>query len=196
MNEAAIINVRFFIVIVLFVIFLIISFSFVSWVIKTSNRFKIMKVKIGEADAGIGVALQKRYDTLTKLMQTVKAYAKHEIDTLTKMVELRQGLSGASIAEKADYAHKLDSAASQIQVVAESYPELRSSDNYRQFQDAILDSEDHLQAARRLYNNNVSSYNQAIVVFPASIIANMSHMTPLAFFEIEETRRQDVAIDL
>jgi LemA protein len=182
--------------IVLLVILLIIAFSFISWVIKTSNRFKIMKVKIGEADAGIGVALQKRYDTLTKLMQTVKAYAKHEVDTLTKMVELRQGLSGASISQKADYAHKLDDAAAQIQVVAENYPELRSSDNYRQFQDAILDSEDHLQAARRLYNNNVSAFNQAIVVFPASIIASASHFTPLSFFEIEEAKRQDVTIDL
>jgi LemA protein len=182
--------------IVLLVILLIIVISFFGWIIKTSNNFKIMKVKIGEADAGIGVALQKRYDTLTKLMQTVKAYAKHEVDTLTKMVELRQGLSGASIAEKADYAHKLDSAASQIQVVAESYPELRSSDNYRQFQDAILDSEDHLQAARRLYNNNISAFNQAIVVFPASIIANASHLTPLGFFEIEEAKRGDVTIDL
>jgi LemA protein len=178
------------------VILLIIAVSVVGWIINTSNRFKIMKVKIGEADAGIDVALQKRYDTLTKLMQTVKAYAKHEIDTLTKMVELRQGLSGATISEKADYAHKLDDAAAQIQVVAESYPELRSSDNYRQFQDAILDSEDHLQAARRLYNNNVSAFNQAIVVFPASIIANASHFAPMAFFEIEEAKRQDVTIDL
>jgi LemA protein len=182
--------------IVLLIILSIIVISIVSWAIRTSNRFKIMKVKIGEADAGIGVALQKRFDTLTKLMQTVKAYAKHEVDTLTKMVELRQGLSGASIAEKADYAHKLDDAAAQIQVVAENYPELRSSDNYRQFQDAILDSEDHLQAARRLYNNNVSSFNQAIVVFPASIIANASHLAPLQFFEVEEAKRQDVTIDL
>jgi LemA protein len=180
----------------LIIVLLIIAVIIVSWAIKTSNRFKIMKVKINEADAGIGVALQKRFDTLTKLMQTVKAYAKHEVETLTKLVELRQGLSGASIAEKADYAHKLDSAASQIQIVAESYPELRSSDNYRQFQDAILDSEDHLQAARRLYNNNVSSFNQAIVVFPASIIAGMSHFTALEFFEVEEAKRKDVVIDL
>jgi LemA protein len=181
---------------VLLIIFLIIVFCFISWIIKTSNRFKVMKVKISEAEAGIGVALQKRYDTLTKLMQTVKAYAKHEVDTLTKMVELRQGISGASLEEKADYAHKLDNAASQIQVIAENYPELRSSENYRQFQDAILDSEDHLQAARRLYNNNVSSFNQAIVVFPASLIADANHHKPLSFFEVEEAKRQDVTIDL
>jgi LemA protein len=182
--------------IVLLIILLIIAIVIVSKVIKASNRFKVMQVKINEADAGIGVALQKRFDTLTKLMQTVKAYAKHEVDTLTKMVELRQGLSGASIAEKSDYAHKLDNAAAQIQVVAESYPELRSSENYRQFQDAILDSEDHLQAARRLYNNNVSAFNQAIVVFPASIIASAMSLVPLEFFEIEEVKRQDVTIDL
>jgi LemA protein len=182
--------------IVLLIILAIVVLVIVSKVVKTSNNFKVMKVKIGEAEAGIGVALQKRYDTLTKLMQTVKAYAKHEVDTLTKMVEMRQGISGASLSEKADYAHKLDDAAAQIQVVAESYPELRSSENYRQFQDAILDSEDHLQAARRLYNNNVSGFNQAIVIFPASIIADIMSLKPLPFFEVEEVKRQDVTIDL
>jgi LemA protein len=181
---------------VLLIILAIIVISFASWIIKTSNRFKVMKVKIGEAEAGIGVALQKRYDTLTKLMQTVKAYAKHEVDTLTKMVEMRQGIAGATLSEKADYAHKLDDAAAQIQVVAEAYPELKSSENYRQFQDAILDSEDHLQAARRLYNNNVSGFNQAIIVFPASIIAGIMSLKALPFFEVEEAKKQDVKIDL
>jgi LemA protein len=178
------------------ILFFIVVLVLFGWIISTSNRFKVMKVKIAEAEAGIGVALQKRYDTLTKLMQTVKAYAKHEVDTLTKMVELRQGISGATLSEKADYAHKLDDAAAQIQVVAEAYPELKSSENYRQFQDAILDSEDHLQAARRLYNNNVSGYNQAIVVFPASIIAGMQSLKALEFFEVEEAKKQDVTIDL
>jgi LemA protein len=174
---------------------IIVLFS-VSWVIKTSNSFRILKVKIAEADSDIGVALQKRYDTLTKLMQTVRAYARHEVDTLSQLVELRQGLKSASIAEKAEYAQRLDSAASQIQILAESYPELRSSENYLQFQDAILDSEDHLQAARRLYNSAVSRFNQSIVVFPASIIAGMSRFSPMEFFEIDEEKRQDVAIDL
>jgi LemA protein len=180
----------------LIILFIIIAIAILGAVVNTSNRFKIMKVKIGEANAGIDVALQKRFDTLTKLMQTVKAYAKHEAETLSKLVELRSGLRDATIAEKADYAKKLDSAASQIQVVAENYPELRSSENYRQFQDAIIESEDHLQAARRLYNNNVSTFNQAIGVFPANIVAGVERLSPADFFEAEESKRRDVTIDL
>jgi LemA protein len=166
------------------------------WIIGTSNGFKTMKVKIDQADADIDVALEKRYDTLTKLMQTVKAYAKHEVETLTQLVAQRRGLSESTIAEKAEYAQRLDTAASRIQMLAENYPELRSSTNYLQFQDAILDSEDHLQAARRLYNSTISRFNQAIAVFPASIIAGMNHLTPLEFFEAEEEKRQDVVMDL
>jgi LemA protein len=168
----------------------------IGWVIGTSNSFKTMKVKINQASSDIDVALEKRYDTLTKLMQTVKAYAKHEVETLTKLVAQRRGLSESTIAEKAEYAQRLDTAASRIQLLAEDYPELRSSANYLQFQDAILDSEDHLQAARRLYNSTISRFNQAIAVFPASIIAGMSNQKPMEFFEADETKRHDVEIDL
>jgi len=86
--------------------------------------------------------------------------------------------------------------AKQLNVIAEGYPELRSSENYRQLQDAIVDAEDHLQAARRVYNMNVSAFNQSIVQFPASIIANRAGHTPREFFEIEEKKRADVKIDL
>jgi LemA protein len=176
-----------FVIGVFFVVFFILAP--VLWVISTYNRFKVLLVKISEADSGIDVALTKRYDTLTKLIDVVKAYAKHESVLFEKVVMLRGNMS---MAEKTEASRVMDDAAKKLRFVAEDYPELRSSENYKQLQDAIVDAEDHLQAARRLYNMNVSSFNQAIAMLPASIIANFAKHTPREFFATDEVRRGDV----
>lgn len=165
--------------------------AIVMWTIATSNRFKVLLIKITEAASGIDVALTKRYDTLTKLIDVVKAYAKHETAVFEKVIKLR---SGMSMAEKSEVNHAMDEATKNISILAENYPELRSSENYKQLQAAIVDAEDHLQASRRVYNMNVSSFNQAIIIFPASILAK--HYTPKEFFEADEAKRADVKINL
>ena len=162
------------------------------WAISTSNKFKAMLVKIREAGSGIDVALTKRFDTLTKLMDVVKAYAKHESGLIAETIKLRAGLGTE---EKAEVSRRMDAAAQQLNVVAEAYPELRSSENYKQLQVAISETEDHLQGARRVYNSNVSVYNQAIAQFPASIVAG-SRYTAQPFFEAEAGKRDDVKISL
>ncbi|MDR2529998.1 MAG: LemA family protein [Oscillospiraceae bacterium] len=174
-------------------IFAVVVIGVVGWAISTSNRFRTLLVKIQESDSGIDVALTKRFDTLTKLADVVRAYAKHESETLSKLVGLR---SGAGIAEKSELSRQMDEATVKIRAIAESYPELHSSENYRQLQDAIMDAEDFLQAARRVYNMNVSSFNQAIVQFPASMIANNAHYQPKEFFAAESSKREDVSINL
>lgn len=178
---------------VIVIIALILVVAIIFWAIATSNRLKVLLIKITESDSGIDVALTKRYDTLTKLIDVVKAYAKHETDLFERVIKLR---SGMSLAEKSEVNQHMDEAMGRINVLAENYPELRSSDNYKQLQEAIMDAEDHLQASRRVYNMNVSSFNQAITVFPSSIIAGIEKHSPKEFFEIEEQKRADVKINL
>ena len=101
------------------------------WVIVASNRFKTLLVKIMQADSGIDVALTKRYDTLTKLIDVVKAYVQHESELLSVTIRLR---SGMDVTEKAEVSRQMDMATNKIKVIAEGYPELRSSENYRQLQ--------------------------------------------------------------
>ena len=180
------------VIIVIISIIAIVVIGIIGWVIRTSNRFKILKVKIDEADSGIDVALTKRHDTLTKMLDVVKAYAKHEVETFTQIVNLRKGMN---IAEKTEANKCMDEIVKGINVLAEAYPELRSSDNFIKLKSAISETETHLQAARRLYNSNVSIFNQAIVVFPASIIANSQNHTPRDFFEADETSRTDVKMN-
>ena len=160
-------------------------------IISISNRLSRAQVKIDEAESGIDVALTKRYDVLTKQLDIVKGYAQHESETIRQVIELR---SGMPMSEKSAAAAAMNELQSRINVVAEAYPELRSAENFASLQNAVNDTEEHLQAARRVYNANVSAYNQLLVTFPSSVIAGMRHLTRRDFFEAEEIKRNDVSM--
>ena len=160
--------------------------------ISIGNKLARAQVKIDEAESGIDVALTKRYDLLTKQLDIAKGYAKHEIETLTNVINLRKGMS---MNEKAVASGEMDKMQQGINVVAEAYPELKSSENFKTLQNAVSDAEEHLQAARRVYNSNVSSFNQMLVSFPSSVIANSKGYTKRDFFEAEESKKEDVKME-
>lgn len=164
----------------------------VIWYIAVANSIKVAALKVEEGESGIDVALTKRYDVLTKMLDTVKGYQQHEKTVLTEIVRLR---SGMTMEEKNNANRAMDALSKDINILAENYPELRSNTNFVELQKAIVDVEEHLQAARRLYNANVNAYNRKIVVFPNNIVANNMHAVKKAFFEAEETKRQDVKMN-
>ena len=176
-------------VVVLVVIVLII----VLWWISSSNKFKRMKVKIDESFADIGVALTKRYDVLTKELEVVKGYTKYEKDVLTEITKLR--IDKSDIKSLSDANSQMDEVAKQIRLQAENYPELKANTVFNSLQASIADVEEHLQAARRLYNSNVSQYNQSIIVFPKSLVAKHMGLTKIDFFEVDSSKKADVSIN-
>lgn len=121
----------------------------VIWYISTSNGIKRSQLKVEEAESGIDVALTKRYDVLTKMLDVVKGYQAHEKTVLTELVKLR---SGMTMAEKNAANQKMEQLTKDINILAENYPELKSSNNFMELQKTIADVEEHLQAARRLYS--------------------------------------------
>ncbi len=163
------------------------------WFVSVSNRLNKAIVKIEEADSDIDVALTKRYDTLTKMVDVVKGYAKHEKETIFEVINLRKGMS---VQEKEEASKKMDAMQGQINVLAEAYPELKSSENYNTLQKAIAEVEEHLQASRRMFNANVSSFNQMIVTFPTSVVAGIKGLSKKEFFEAEDVKKEDVKMDL
>ena len=167
----------------------------VGWYISTSNKLNRYVVKMDEAESGIDVALTKRYDLLTKALAAVKGYAKHESETLAKIVEMRNPGKNASMQEKQEFANQQSRALESLNVVVEQYPNLKADTQFSALQANIADVEEQLQAARRLYNSNVSTYNQAIVTFPTSFVANRKGMSKRAFFEAEAAKRQDVKME-
>ncbi len=163
------------------------------WAISTGNKFRRMAVKINEGESGIDVALTKRYDTLTKMLDVCRQYASHEVSTFEKIVELRKGMT---MAQRAEASAQMDKLMGQLHVVAENYPALTSVQVFSDLQAGIRDAEAHLQAARRLYNSLVSSFNQMLVSFPSSMIGNNMKLGPREFFEAEAKKREDVSMKL
>lgn len=162
------------------------------WFISTSNALNKAIIKIDEANSGIDVALTKRYDVLTKMLDIAKGYAKHEKETLFETINLRKDMT---MAEKSEANNKMSDAFGKINALAEGYPELKSSENFKALQLSVSDVEEHLQAARRLYNANISSYNQMIVSFPTSIIAGMKGLTKKDFFVADDVKKEDVKME-
>ena len=157
------------------------------WCIRTVNDFKKKEIRVQEGISGVEVALTKRFDMLTKMLDTAKGYMAHESELFTKVIELRRGMS---VAELNDAQQQIDSLSGKLFAVAEGYPELRSSEVFVELQRGIRDAEEHLQAARRLYNTSVTSYNTAIAMFPAKILAGSRQ--PKEFFAADAGKREDV----
>ena len=173
----------------IFLIPLLIALIAVLWAVKASNNIKRMEIKVDEAFSGIEVALTKRYDMLTKMLDVCRGFMKHESELFSKVISLRQGMSLGEMG-KAD--REMGELTGRLFAVAENYPEMRSAHVFAELQQGIRDAEEHLQAARRLYNASVSSYNAAIAVFPDSLLAR--GRSPREFFEAEESRREDVKV--
>ena len=176
-------------VLVVIVVLLVIVGGFFVWYITTSNNIKRADIKVAEALSGIDVALTKRYDVLTKMLDIVKNYQNYERETLMQIISLR---SGMSMKERNEASRNMDKVSSDIRLLAENYPELQSSANFAELQKSVMDVEEHLQAARRLYNANVTSYNNMIVAFPSSVVANNIGAVKKDFFEADAIKRQDV----
>ena len=171
------------------IVILVVVLAVVFWYIRTVNDFKKKEIRVQEGLSGVEVALTKRCDMLTKMLDTAKGYMAHESELFTKVIELRRGMS---VAEMNAAQQQMDSLSDKLFAVAEGYPELRSSNVFVELQWGIRDAEEHLQAARRLYNSNVTAYNTAIAMFPAKLLAGSCQ--PKEFFAADASKREDVKI--
>lgn len=172
------------------VMFIIITFILIIWAISTRNRIKMMEVKIDEAKSGIDIALIKRYDILTESLNVAKGYAAHE---KTLMVQLIEARSGMSLKQTQAVMENQEKVLERLKVVAEAYPQLYSNGLFKELQEQIAVTNEHLSAAKRVLNSNIALYNQKVVAFPASIIAGSIGCKRIAFFkETDEKKKQDV----
>lgn len=157
--------------------------------ISLSNEIKRSELKVRESESGIDVALTKRFDVLTKMLDVVKEYEKYEKDTILETVKIRTGMT---MSERGQAEAKMEEAFKSIKLTAEAYPQLKASDTFVKLQSTVADSEEHLQAARRAYNANVNRYNERIVTFPSSMVAGFMGATTKEYYQAEAEKRQDV----
>lgn len=124
------------------------------------------------AFASIDVMLKKRYDLIPNLVTVVKQYAEHEKELFARIAEIRsKNYAEMSDSEKMELDKSFGHASEKLMIVAESYPELKASDNFMQLQRAINETEEQLSAARRAYNAAVTDYNNRVESFPSNLLA-------------------------
>ncbi len=159
----------------------------VLFIVGMYNSLVTFAQRVKEAWADIDVQLKRRYDLIPNLVSTVKGSSNFETSTLEKVVEARGKAMGAgTTAEHAEAENVLSGALKSVFALAESYPDLKSNQNYLSLQNELSDTENKIQAARRFYNSNVMAYNTKIQTVPSNIIAKQFNFTEKEFFELTE----------
>ncbi|MGN1104216.1 MAG: LemA family protein [Candidatus Coproplasma sp.] len=174
--------------IVVAAVVVLLAIIIICWAIATRNNFVRMRNNCEEAFSSIDVQLKKRYDLIPNLVETVKGYAKHEAETLEKVVAMRGGYSSPADAVAADA--EVTRALKSINVVAERYPELKANSNFAQLSKELSSVESQLADFRRYYNAKIKAFNTAREIFPKSIIANMMHLEKQPYFELDSAEER------
>ncbi|MBV9330907.1 MAG: LemA family protein [Alphaproteobacteria bacterium] len=162
------------------------------YVVFAYNRLVALSQAWKRALADVDVQLKQRHDLVPNLVETVKGYAAHESGVFTQVTEARAtAMRANSVAEKGAAESALSGAIGNLLAVAENYPQLKASDNFRELQAALADVENKIAAARRFLNNAVAEYNAAIQQFPAVLFAGGFGFAPAPMFEIDATERAE-----
>lgn len=148
------------------------------WFVATYNKFIKLNNRVENAWGQVNVQLQRRYDLIPNLVETVKGYAAHESDVLDRVTNARVAAMDAQTQkEQVEANNALTGALHSLFAVAENYPQLRANENFLQLQDQLADSENRISHMRQSFNDTVMKYNTAIQQFPAVIVANRFHFT-------------------
>lgn len=151
--------------------------------------------RVKESWSGIDVQLKRRTDLIPNLVESVKGYAKHEKEVFENVTKARSAMMSASGAKEAEAAdNMLTGALKSLFAVAEAYPELKASDNFKELQQELSDTETKIAASRQFYNANVLDYNTKIQTVPSNIIAGMFGFKAEQFFEAQEAEKKPVAV--
>jgi LemA protein len=181
---------------VVFIVVVAIVVVAVLYYILKRNSIIASRNRCAESWSGIDVQLKRRHDLVPNLVETVKGYAAHESQVFEKATKARaEAMSAQGVGDTAKAEQKLTGALTDLRAVAENYPQLRATENFQQLSRNLSELEDEIQAARRIYNSNVQSYNTTIQQFPGSVIANQSGFAAREYFEIEDgSEREPVAV--
>ena len=159
----------------------------VLWVIYAYNRLIQLTNRSEEAWSDIDVQLKRRYDLIPNLVNTVKGYVTHERGTLESVTEARtRAMNAHTVGEHAQAENMLTGALKTLFAVAENYPNLKANENFVELQRELSDTENKIQASRRFYNSVVQDLQNALEMFPSSIIGNMFGFKTREFFQLGE----------
>ena len=171
----------------------------VFWAVGAYNRLVGLRNKFRNAFAQIDVQLKRRYDLIPNLVETAKAYMKHERETLENVIKARNTAVSANAAASADPGSAsaiqglvaaegaLSGALSRLFALAEAYPDLKANQNMMQLTEELTGTENKISFARQAFNDAVMSYNTASQQFPTNVIASAFSFAPAELLEATES---------
>lgn len=169
------------IIIFVVVLLILILFLIYNYLVKLNNR-------CNNAWSNIDNQLKRRVDLIPNLVEVTKGYAKHESETLLKVVnERNKEKDMSSLAKKED---KISSSVKNLFAIGENYPDLKANKLFQNLQVELVGTEDKIAFARQFYNDCVQKYNTAIMVFPTNIFAKLLKYDKKEYFKIEEKDKE------
>jgi LemA protein len=165
------------VVIVLLVLVALFAVMLYNGLVQSRNR-------VDNAWGQVDVQLNRRYDLIPNLVETVKGYATHEKETLEKVIAARNSAVAANDpGAQAQADNMLTGMLRQLFAVAEAYPDLKANQNFQQLQTQLSETENKIAIARQIYNDTVLTYNNKVQTIPSSIMAGVAGFKTRSFFD-------------
>lgn len=178
--------------IIIAIIAIILVYTFITY-----NNLINLKNNVNEAFATMDVYLKKRWDLIPNLVETVKGYAEHENSTLKEVIETRNiNYDSLRPNEKVDLNSRMTQEISKLMIIAEAYPELQASANFKDLSDNLTKVEDEIASSRKYYNGSVRIMNDKIQMFPSNIIALIFNFKTYKMFEATVEERKNIKVEL
>lgn len=161
------------------------------------NQLVSLRQRVNNSWSQIDVQLQRRFDLIPNLVESVKGYMTHEGETLSKVTSLRTSWSEAkSVDEKVSLDNELSDTLKTIMAVAENYPDLKANQNFLALQAELKDTESKVAYSRQFYNDTVTMYNTKLETFPSNIVAGMFGFKASSLFSVSsEQAKEAVKVD-
>ena len=165
---------------------------FVIWIIAAYNGLISRRNQVRSAWAQIDVQLKRRFDLIPNLVETVKGYAKHEQETLDRVIKARNAaMVATSVEELAAKEGELRQTLRSLFALSESYPDLKANSNFLKLQDELTGTENKVSYSRQFYNDSVYRYNTKIQMFPTNLIAGIFQFKVEPLFEVEDPQERE-----
>ena len=181
---------------IVIIVVVVILVAIIAGLVSNYNGVVSLSEEVDNKFATIDTMLQRRADLIPNLVNTVKGYTNQEQAVIDSVTDARAKLAGAnSVGEKANADQELSTALSNLLVVVENYPDLKSSQNFINLSDELAGTENRIATARKDYNDAVKEYNKKIKRFPTNIVSGMFGYGEKEYFQASEGSEEVPTVD-